>query len=90
MLPHETACRIKLILRQAVIGREFYLGFDPEFGFAVRTLNVNMHATFFPREEIEPEWSIAKNRRTHQGYREPLVKVTSVTILTQWLYQDKS
>jgi hypothetical protein len=51
----------------ANILRRFYARLNPEFGFAIGALNVDMHSSFFAGEEIEAVTIFAEYRRTHRS-----------------------
>jgi hypothetical protein len=53
--------------RQTVILRQLDLGFHPEFGLAMPTVDMHVTPGFLAREEKEAEASLPENCRAHRG-----------------------
>ena len=46
--------------------RNLNRGLKPKLGLAILALDMHMHSRLFPREEVEPEATLTKNRWTHR------------------------
>ena len=55
----------QLLFRQASILRQRNHGLKPEFGFPVRTSDVNVHLTLLAGEEVKPVGSVTKYGGAH-------------------------
>jgi hypothetical protein len=65
MASNQEGSELQLAFIQTMILRQLDGRLNPELGFAVGAGHVHVHAGFLPREEKEPETSVAENRRTH-------------------------
>jgi len=57
--------RRDLTVAEAIIVREFYRWFQPEFGLPSGVLHMHMHPRLFAREEVKPVCANAKDRGAH-------------------------
>jgi len=66
--PHETQNLNDFVFRKADIGGKFDFRVDPELRFSLRRLHMDVHPSFFPREEECPVRALPEYGRTHSGH----------------------
>lgn len=65
MFPNEFERYCDLTIAQAVVLRQFDVWFKLKFRFSVRSMHMDVHASFFARKEIKSEPSASKDGRAH-------------------------